>query len=157
MSGNDVYDTERINLQIKSDLRNFYRRHGMRAAILTRQPSTDICTQGTLVLDDGTTYATMEKPWLDNANDVSCIPVGIYTCKWINSPRHGWCYQVMNVPNRFMIEIHSANWAWQLLGCIALGKSAGMLSGLPAVLTSKDAIADFDANLAQDDLQLTIQ
>jgi hypothetical protein len=69
-----------------------------------------------------------------------------------------------------MIEIHSANFMGdislgktsQLLGCIALGKNTGKLapiSGGPtqtAVLQSKVAIAEFEANLKAEDFTLTI-
>ena len=64
-----------------------------------------------------------------------------------------------------MIEIHSANFAGdaskgyisQLLGCIALGLSVGVLNGQLAVLNSKGAIADFEAKQNKEDFQLTIK
>jgi hypothetical protein len=133
--------------------------------ILTRAPSTDQGIFGTFVLDDGTCFHSLELPWRANKNNVSCIPSGIYTCKWIISPKHGECYQVMDVPGRNMIEIHSANFAGdvtlgyisQLLGCIALGMSVGVLNGQLAVLNSKGAIASFEAKQGKQDFQLTIK
>ncbi len=133
--------------------------------VLTRAPSTDQGTLGMFVLEDGTTYHSMELPWRDNQNGLSCIPPGEYTCHWILSPKHGECYQVMNVLNRDMIEIHSANFAGdvnkgyisQLLGCIALGMTIGILNGQLAVLNSKGAIAAFEAKQAKQDFQLTIR
>ncbi len=44
---------------------------------------------------------------------------------------------MMNVPNRTNIEIHPANLASELLGCIAPGDSLGKIDGIPAVLNSK--------------------
>ena len=137
----------------------------MRAATLIRNPSTDDGTFGVLLLDDHVSFSTGELPWKDNQNGVSCIPVGTYLCKWINSPKHGECYQITGVPFRDMIEIHSANFMGdttkgklsQLLGCLALGKSVGWLEGQTAVLASKQAIQEFENNLQQEDFELTIK
>ncbi len=133
--------------------------------ILTRSPSTDQGTFGTFVLEDGTSYHSLELPWKGNDHGISCIPPGVYNCHWITSPKHGECYQVMDVPHRDMIEIHSANFAGdsnkgfitQLLGCIALGMSIGILHGQLAVLNSKGAIASFEAKQNKLDFQLTIR
>lgn len=133
-------------------------------ATLTRAPSTNQGTFGMFVMADGTHFHSLELPWLGNANDVSCIPPGVYTCKWIESPKHGECYQVMDVPNRDFIEIHSANFGGdkskgfisELLGCIALGTAIGILDGQLAVLNSKMAISIFEQKQAKQDFQLTI-
>lgn len=136
----------------------------MRKVTLTRAGSTDDGTFGTFVLDDGISFVSGELPWKENKSRISCIPSGVYICKWINSPKHGPCYQVMDVPHRDMIQIHSANFMGdvslgkiaQLLGCIALGKSAGVLQGQMAVLSSKVAISEFEKNLKEEDFELTI-
>jgi hypothetical protein len=142
----------------------------MRYATILRNPSTDDGTFGTILLDDHSSWSTGELPWKNNQNGISCIPAGTYICKWINSPKHGPCYQITAVPGRDMIEIHSANFmgdvslgkTCQLLGCVALGKNTGKLapiSGGPAqtaVLQSKIAIAEFEANLKAEDFTLTI-
>ncbi len=133
--------------------------------ILTRTPSTDQGTFGLFRMDDGTQFCSLELPWRDNANGISCIPPGIYQCKWIQSPKHGECYQVTNVAQRDMIEIHSANFAGdtgkgfisQLLGCIALGTSIGILNNQLAVLNSKGAIIAFEAKQNEQDFTLTIR
>jgi len=134
-------------------------------AVLTRAPSTDQGTLGNFVLTDGTGFYSLELPWQNNHHGLSCIPPGEYTCHWIDSHKHGECYQVMNVPGRDMIEIHSANFAGnvdkgfisQLLGCIALGMTIGILNGQLAVLNSKGAIAAFEAKQGKQDFQLTIR
>lgn len=133
--------------------------------VLTRAPSTDQGTFGTFVFEDGTSFHSLELPWRDNEHGTSCIPPGEYICHWIISPKHGECYQVLNVLDRNMIEIHSANFAGdankgyisQLLGCIALGMSIGTLDGQLAILNSKGAIAAFEAKQAKQDFQLTIR
>ena len=137
----------------------------MKTAKLIREPSTDAGTFGTLTTSDGFTYRTGELPWRNNDHGSSCIPTGTYICKLINSPKHGLCYQVTGVPGRDMIEIHSANWMGdkskglksQLLGCIALGKSVGLLEGQMAVLSSREAVAEFNEEMNASDFQLTIE
>lgn len=139
---------------------------------LVRGESTDAGTFGTLSLNHGEwACVTGELPWRDNDHGTSCIPNGTYTCKWINSPKHGECYQVMDVPGRDYIEIHSANfmgdktkinpvtdeyYITQLLGCIALGRSLGMMDGQMAVLKSKETIADFERRMGGNDFTLEI-
>ena len=134
-------------------------------ATLARAPCTDQGTLGEFSLEDGTRFYSIELPWRNNDHGTSSIPPGVYNCHWINSPKHGECYQVMNVLNRDMIEIHSANFAGdaskgfisQLLGCIALGMSIGILNGQLAVLNSKGAIASFETKQEKKDFQLTIR
>lgn len=77
-------------------------------------------TNGLLLLDNKKLCNTIELPWRDNHSQVSCIPEGCYPLiKW-ESPRHGWCLMVTNVPNRSLILIHPANNALRdLRGCIA--------------------------------------
>jgi hypothetical protein len=101
-----------------------------------------------VMMDDDTQqplFVTVERPWLNNQHKVSCIPPGQYVCRRIDSPKHGDCFEVMNVPDRDMIEIHSANLAEQLEGCIAPGMQFGEVNGTPAVMNSKQAVASFMA------------
>lgn len=71
---------------------------------------------------------TLELPWKANLPDVSCIPADRYLVKWTKSPRLSriaghdvYTYEILNVPYRSGIRMHSANFFFQLLGCIALG------------------------------------
>jgi|ERR1017187_76140 hypothetical protein len=137
----------------------------MKTATIIRQPSSDDGTFGMLNVDTGESWHSLELPWRNNDHGTSCIPSGVYTCHWINSPKHGPCYEVMNVPNRSMVEIHSANFAGdvalgkqsQLLGCIALGKEVGEMTGQQAILNSKLAVAQFEQCMDQQDFELTIK
>lgn len=141
----------------------------MRTITLIRGPSTDKGIFGKLLLDDGWWCFTGELPWDNNLPRYSCIPTGTDTCHWIDSPKHGMCYQIMDVPDRSMIEIHSANfmgderkgYVSQLLGCIALGMAIGELDtgdGTQiALLRSKEAIAEFERRMNKEDFQLVIQ
>ena len=107
-------------------------------------------------------FCSLELPWVDANGDglgdpqKSCITAGTYECVWQESPRYGWCYEVTNVPERSRILIHPANWASQLLGCIALGKGRGVLNGKPAILQSRAAIKEFHAAMREQPFQLEV-
>lgn len=66
---------------------------------------------------------TLELPWKNNENKISCIPNGTYKVTFYKSPTKGEVLLLQNVPNRSMIEIHSGNYYTQILGCILVGKS----------------------------------
>lgn len=72
---------------------------------------------------------TIELPWKDNEPQISCIPAGWYKCRKIVSPSHGECIEIMNVVGRTYIQIHAANYARQLLGCVAVGATMADIDG----------------------------
>lgn len=121
-------------------------------------------TIGTLNTDHQSFY-TIELPWRENLANLSCVPGGTYELLPYDSPSHGptWCLHnpALNVygnwpcpeGGRSSIEIHAANWATQLLGCIALGiedqplLDPGTGEVEPAVENSRDAVAELIAIL----------
>lgn len=108
---------------------------------------------------------TLELPYVDNLIDRSCVPLGTYELIPYDSPKHGptWClhnpalniYSGPVIPEggRAYCEIHSANWADQLLGCIAVGLDQqpmlDPMSGTvePAVENSRNALTELVAVL----------
>lgn len=90
---------------------------------------------------------TIERPWLNNANEVSCIPAGRYRCTRFTSPTKGDVWLVNDVIGRSMIEIHAANFARQLLGCIAVGDQIGKIGNEVAVLNSQKTFAMLHSKL----------
>jgi hypothetical protein len=52
----------------------------------------------------------------------TCIGYGRYPIELYNSPKHGWCYLLKETVGFDFVEIHPANKATQLLGCLAPGK-----------------------------------
>jgi hypothetical protein len=96
---------------------------------LNRTSSDDTCTRGLITLDDGTKIYSLELPWKNNEKDVSCVPPGVYNLIPYTSPKHDSTWYLENASlgvggsgaERSYCEIHSANWASQLEGCIALG------------------------------------
>jgi hypothetical protein len=81
----------------------------------------------------------MERPWLHNKKNISCIPAGTYIIKPVQSPKFGDTYQVCDVDGRTHILIHKANRPSELQGCIAPCSKYGVLKGEWAGLESKAA------------------
>lgn len=73
---------------------------------------------------EGFQCKTLERPWKDNAPNISCIPKGTYNVVWSFSPKFmKYTYEIQNVTGRSGIRIHPANFFFSLQGCIALGDS----------------------------------
>lgn len=73
---------------------------------------------------------SLERGWIDNKNNVSCIPTGIYDIVLEYSPRFKKnLWEVKGVPNRSECKFHPSNYFWQLNGCIALGQNRKFLDG----------------------------
>ena len=110
---------------------------------LTRFKYGSTETVGRLVSDtQGPIFWTIENPWLDNAPNISCIPEGLYYLERYDSPRHGAdTWQFINVPNLTFCQIHVANYASDVSGCIGLGVQ--VMSGMGGVSNSKDAMSQF--------------
>lgn len=133
---------------------------------LYRTNATDEATCGTLIVGGELLY-TIEQPFRDNQQGHSCVPEGSYELIPYMSPKHGPTWQLHNpacnvwgrgpapAGVRTFCEIHSANWAEQLEGCIALGlddqPSFDPLTGRvePAVEHSRDAVAHLLAFLGE--------
>lgn len=132
--------------------------------VLTRDAPRIDCQEGVLNVGSAQ-YYTMERLWLDDQPDVSCVPRGTYDLVphvISHGPLSGLaCYALSNAdlgvfpeppdnytganPVRVACLIHPANWAFQLEGCIAPGKARGLLApsqdspAEPAVLQSRGA------------------
>lgn len=89
---------------------------------LIRTATSDAGTFGVLVKDGLPLCDTVEKPWADNHPQTSCIPAGLYAVEPYISPSKSYeVWLLKDVPGRSYIEIHIANFARELLGCIAPG------------------------------------
>lgn len=68
---------------------------------------------------------SLERGWLNNQPNISCIPVGSYPVVLEYSPAFGMdLWEIKEVPNRTETKFHTANYWHQLEGCIALGLKA---------------------------------
>jgi hypothetical protein len=118
---------------------------------LTRFAYSPMGVFGRLTFEDFSCY-TVERPWENNIPRVSCIPEGVYTLKWYDSPRFGRTLAVdgntvsvyqSRHHQRSAILIHPANTIDDLLGCIGLGYVLGFYKDKWAVLNSRKATTDF--------------
>lgn len=137
----------------------------MKEVFLSRDPSDDQGTSGVLTTPSGLRLYTGELPDRGNQHDKSRVNDGSYVCKYLPSPKHKWCYYLMEVPDRMNVEIHSGNffgdvdkgYKSDVLGCIILGTALGEMDGQKAVLSSRDAVRRFEDDLEKQDFLLTIR
>ncbi len=97
------------------------------------------------------TFWGIERPWIGNRPQISCIPGGEYALIRHDSPRYGdvWAfvggtvsYQPHRQADRFACLIHAANYGHEVKGCLGLGLSAGATDdGRLAVWSSRKAMA----------------
>lgn len=133
----------------------------MRTVRLDRDPSEESGTFGVLTAGMFRCY-TLELEWKDNAQNISCIPTGVYQCKIVQSPKFGAVYQVMDVPGRENILIHKGNFGGtaplksDIQGCILLGNAIGEIGGQRALLSSRDAFNRFMAEMEGEAFNLHI-
>ena len=113
----------------------------MKRARIRRIESTDEGVRGIMTVDGLACCLTIERPWLDNKPNVSCIPAGTYLCRRVHSPTFKKTFEVVDVPGRTHILFHSGNTMKQSKGCILPGSKFGELDGLAAVLSSGAAFA----------------
>lgn len=110
---------------------------------LTRRVKNSEITLGTLT-GEGNLFSTVERPWLGNKRNISCIPDGEYTVKRVNSPKFGsrqW--EITGVPNRSHILLHVANHPHDVEGCVGLGTN--VWPDFTGVGNSRNAIEKFYA------------
>lgn len=134
--------------------------------VLDRDYTDDKCTLGTLWFDQEVVQ-TLELPFKDNKQNISCIPDGEYIVRktvspaWTKSERDRIkhlkpnitkeelekiqvkLWLVLDVPNRSGIRFHSANFVSQLRGCIAPGLRRWDINndGIIDIMDSKKALS----------------
>lgn len=111
--------------------------------------------------NDGKLIAkTMELPWKDNANNVSCIPEGTYkVVREKTSPKHDYPHlRILNVPKRNGILVHKITYVSGLLGCVGVGSAFQDLNkdGVPDIVGSTAALELLYASLP-DEFELEIK
>lgn len=86
---------------------------------------------------------TLERPWLDNQQRVSCIPAGRYRCARVRSPGFGNTFEVMQVPDRTHILFHRGNTVSETEGCILIGKEFSGTWDKPMLVASDRGYLEF--------------
>lgn len=104
------------------------------------------CALGVLLVDGLPMFTTIERPWLNNKPNESCVPAGTYPVKWVktqtsgNLDGHG--IGIEDVPGRSLIRIHKANIATDVKGCIGVGMQFHEFGTHKGVGHSGDALHD---------------
>ena len=131
---------------------------------LKRIGYADTFTIGELEFN-GYKVSTIERPWLNNQPNISCIPEGTYKLKWrhsntitrITKGRHTHGYEICNVPDRSHILLHPGNYSSDVEGCIAVGKGLTVLLGQVAISHSQDTYDKLIERLGKDRSDLVIK
>jgi hypothetical protein len=115
------------------------------------------CTLGRLVLGSFQCF-TLELPWLNNANDISCIPEGFYKAFKRNSPTNGFVIELKDVPNRSYVQIHKGNYTRNVKGCILVGDGIKFLDSdsIPDVTSSSVTLTKL-LSLLPEEFEVTIK
>ena len=130
-----------------------------RLVTLTRAWQNDDVTLGMLKVKDvdHRPIYTLENPWIDNKSYVSCIPADSYVCSKFSGVKYKDVWMVQGVPKRDHILIHYGNTAKNTDGCILLGLGAGEIDGVPAILSSRDAVDYFRTLVGKKEFILQIR
>lgn len=99
----------------------------MKVLTLKRLGDYEWGTPGVLI-DSNLLLTTLERRWLDNRPNESCIPNGEHLCKRTISPKFGETFEVTRVPNRTDILFHRGNLFGNSLGCILVGAGYGKIN-----------------------------
>ena len=118
---------------------------------LKRIAADDDATYGVLIHKNIPFAVTLELPWNDNLPNISCIPLGWYNCKRINSPTHGNCFEITNVRGRTHILFHKGNIPEHTEGCVLLGEAFDPVRGKNGIIYSGHAYDQFMALLKNED------
>jgi hypothetical protein len=117
------------------------------------------CTLGTVYLPSGQIIKAIERPWLNNRQNISCYPEGVYICKWLersSSGKYRRVWHVQNVNGRSGILWHAGNLVRHSKGCTLMGLKHGRLAGMSAVLSSVAGLNRMRRELAGKDFILVV-
>lgn len=137
----------------------------MTTLILNRYAYSETETEGKLVLADGQSLYTLERPWKDGMPGgmpfESCVPDGSYELIAHQRPNGDQVYALRNPDlgvyyteqergnrsGRYLILLHSANWVEQIVGCIAPGKVRVIANNKRMVRSSREAMRQIMATV----------
>lgn len=116
---------------------------------------------GVLSIDGTPSFLTLEPPYIDNKRNISCIPVGTYTCvkrfkRKVSAKLFlEETFEVLNVKDRSGILFHPGNTVKDTKGCILLGMSFSSTEYM--ILSSTKAYESFMYKLENvDEFELRI-
>lgn len=110
-------------------------------------------TIGVLLINKEFFSYTLERPWLNDKNDISCIPTGIYTVKLTESARFKRVLPQILMPvgsKRTGIRMHSASYVSELEGCVSCGYEYYLTPSKVVLTRSRDAIKDLISRMSEE-------
>jgi hypothetical protein len=122
---------------------------------LKRKTDDGVQTLGNLLK-----WVTLERPWKNNVPNTSCVPKGIYRVHYSWSVKFlKYTYELLNIPNRSGIRIHSANFYSELLGCISLGTDYSDINHDTKldILNSRISVSNFETLMGKKDFTILIE
>ena len=128
----------------------------VQTAILIRNENFKTAIRGMLITGKNT-YITLERPWLQNQRNISCIPAGEYECLYF--PKLGKfvdVYYIQKVPGRSGVLIHCGVVVEHSHGCILIGLQKGLVAGKPAIFNSFSARTQFVSDMEKKTFTLKI-
>lgn len=126
--------------------------------LLARYSQTGRYTRGAL-FTSGKVFYTLERPWVLNAINVSCVPTGTYDAVFLKQSASGKyrnVYHVLHVLGRSGILMHNGNVVAHTKGCILIGSRPGILGGEAAILNSRSALKEFVEFMEEKPFELQI-
>lgn len=126
---------------------------------ITRESDDGVQSLGTLTYKDFT-CKTLEKPWKNNALNISCIPKGTYNVVWSFSMKFmKSTYRLEGTAPRSGILIHAGNYFYDIEGCILLGDGYVDLNkdGHLDIVNSRKTIAKFEEIMNKKSFTLIIK
>ena len=116
----------------------------MKIVQITRFAYSPNGTFGHLTLPSGKILATVERPWIDNEKNISCIPVGGYKCEPSFYYRGNYeAFEVMGVQDRSRILFHIGNFVRNSNGCILVNSKHGAINHEWCGINSRNAFNVF--------------
>ena len=92
--------------------------------IVERKLSSNNCVMGYLIADGKAVCYTLELPWKNNQNNISCIPLGTYSGILRYDKIDRWRIELEKVPGRTGVQIHIGNYTTETEGCVLVGTDA---------------------------------
>ncbi|MDH5573263.1 MAG: DUF5675 family protein [Gammaproteobacteria bacterium] len=140
----------------------------MREANIYRYQPSDQGTRGILVAS-GFFCHTLELPWRNNQQNISCIPAGEYECLFVKTRRviggMRELYWLKSVPERTGVLKHAGTFAGDkskgyrshVLGCLLLGYSIGTLENQQAIFQTRRCVREYIEHFQRNPIKLIIQ
>lgn len=112
-----------------------------------------------IIIAKGKMFQCLELPWKDNQRNISCIPPGEYIVKFLPKSASGKyrnVWHIQDVENRGGVLIHTGNKSSHSRGCVLIGLTRGILSGVRAILSSRVALARFNSLMNKETFKIVV-